>query len=46
MWANPFLLHTAINDYPGYRRVTYRTTIEGFVPRSAGRRAAETNLAA
>ena len=29
MWANPFVLHTAINDYSGYRRVTYRTTVEG-----------------
>jgi len=37
MWANPFVLHTAINDYPGYRRVTYRTTVEGHVPaRAAG----------
>ena len=33
MWANPFVLHTAINDYPGYRRVTYRTTVEGHVPK-------------
>jgi taurine dioxygenase len=29
MWANPYLLHTAINDYASYRRVMYRTTIEG-----------------
>ena len=35
MWANPFVLHTAINDYPGYRRVTYRTTVEGRVPQAA-----------
>lgn len=35
MWANPFVLHTAINDYPGYRRVMYRTTIEGWVPQAA-----------
>lgn len=35
MWANPFLLHTAINDYPGHRRVTYRTTIEGSIPTAA-----------
>jgi alpha-ketoglutarate-dependent taurine dioxygenase len=35
MWANPFVLHTAINDYSGYRRVTYRTTVEGHVPRAA-----------
>ncbi|UFN46908.1 TauD/TfdA family dioxygenase [Roseomonas sp. OT10] len=32
MWANPFVLHTAIGDYPSYRRVTYRTTVEGPVP--------------
>ncbi len=32
MWDNPCVLHTAINDYPGYRRVTYRTTIEGWAP--------------
>ena len=35
MWANPYVLHTAINDYPGYRRVTYRTTVEGPVPQAA-----------
>ena len=35
LWANPFLLHTAINDYPGHRRVTYRSTVEGWVPRAA-----------
>ena len=35
MWANPFVLHTAINDYSGYRRVTYRTTVEGHVPLAA-----------
>lgn len=35
MWNNPYVLHTAINDYPGYRRVMYRTTIEGEVPRAA-----------
>jgi taurine dioxygenase len=37
MWNNPFVLHTAINDYPGYRRVTYRTTIEGEAPVAATR---------
>jgi taurine dioxygenase len=36
LWANPFVLHTAIGDYPGYRRVTYRTTVEGWVPQAAG----------
>lgn len=35
MWDNPCVLHTAINDYCGYRRVTYRTTIEGWVPVAA-----------
>lgn len=35
MWDNPCVLHTAINDYPGHRRVTYRTTIEGWVPLAA-----------
>jgi taurine dioxygenase len=35
IWDNPVLLHTAINDYPGYRRVTYRTTVEGWVPQAA-----------
>lgn len=35
MWDNPCVLHTAINDYPGHRRVTYRTTIEGWVPKAA-----------
>jgi alpha-ketoglutarate-dependent taurine dioxygenase len=32
MWNNPLVLHTAINDYARYRRVMYRTTIEGSVP--------------
>jgi taurine dioxygenase len=35
MWNNPFVLHTAINDYPGHRRVMYRTTVEGRVPLAA-----------
>jgi taurine dioxygenase len=35
MWDNPYVLHTAINDYPGYRRVMYRTTVEGVIPRAA-----------
>ncbi len=29
LWANPYVLHTAINDYASYRRVMYRTTVEG-----------------
>ncbi len=37
MWDNPVVLHTAINDYAGYRRVTYRTTVEGWVPIAAPR---------
>jgi taurine dioxygenase len=35
MWANPFVLHAAINDYSSYRRVNYRTTIEGATPIAA-----------
>jgi taurine dioxygenase len=38
MWDNPHVLHTAINDYSGYRRVTYRTTVEGQVPQAASAR--------
>jgi alpha-ketoglutarate-dependent taurine dioxygenase len=32
LWDNPCLLHAAINDYPGRRRVVYRTTVEGSRP--------------
>ena len=35
MWDNPVVLHTAINDYSGHRRVTLRTTVEGWVPVAA-----------
>jgi taurine dioxygenase len=35
LWANPFVMHTAINDYASYRRVTYRSTVEGWVPGAA-----------
>ena len=35
LWANPFVMHTAINDYASYRRVTYRSTVEGWVPQAA-----------
>lgn len=35
MWNNPLVLHTAVNDYPGQRRVMYRTTVEGHVPVAA-----------
>ena len=30
LWNNPLVLHTAIDDYRSYRRVTYRTTVEGW----------------
>ncbi len=41
MWLNPCVMHTAINDYPGYRRTMYRSTIEGWTPIAAsGKRAA------
>jgi taurine dioxygenase len=35
MWNKPHVLHTAIHDYQGYRRVMYRTTVEGAVPLAA-----------
>ncbi len=35
LWANPFVLHAAINDYASYRRVTWRSTVEGAVPQAA-----------
>ncbi len=44
MWANPFVLHTAINDYSGYRRVTYRTTVEGHVPQAAAAEAGDAKV--
>lgn len=46
MWDNPCVLHTAINDYSGYRRVTYRTTIEGWVPLAASASAAASTRSA
>jgi alpha-ketoglutarate-dependent taurine dioxygenase len=30
MWNNPLVMHSAIDDYRGFRRVTYRTTVEGW----------------
>ena len=36
MWANPYLMHAAINDYPGQRRVVLRTTVAGSPPQAAG----------
>jgi alpha-ketoglutarate-dependent taurine dioxygenase len=32
IWANSCLLHAAVNDYTGHRRVVLRTTVEGFRP--------------
>ncbi len=32
MWSNTCLLHSAINDYPGQRRVVLRTTVAGSPP--------------
>ncbi len=36
MWSNPCLMHAAINDYPGQRRVLLRTTVAGSPPVAAG----------
>ena len=35
MWANTCLMHAAINDYPGQRRVVLRTTVAGARPKAA-----------
>ena len=35
IWENTCLLHRAINDYTGHRRVIYRTTVAGTRPRPA-----------
>jgi alpha-ketoglutarate-dependent taurine dioxygenase len=32
MWDNRLCIHQAFNDYDGYRREMYRTTIAGEVP--------------
>tara|TARA_Y100000588_G_scaffold106753_1_gene116766 strand:- start:56 stop:919 length:864 start_codon:yes stop_codon:yes gene_type:complete len=32
MWSNTCLMHAAINDYPGQRRVVLRTTVAGTPP--------------
>jgi len=32
MWDNRLCVHQAYNDYPGYRREMYRTTVAGEVP--------------
>ncbi len=36
LWSNQCLLHAAINDYPGHRRVVLRTTVAGPRPVAAG----------
>jgi taurine dioxygenase len=36
IWANSCLLHSAIDDYAGHRRVALRTTVEGFRPQATG----------
>jgi len=36
MWSNQCLMHAAINDYPGQRRVVLRTTVAGPPPIAAG----------
>ncbi len=35
LWENSCLLHHAIDDYAGHRRVMYRTTVAGERPRAA-----------
>ncbi len=35
LWDNRDTLHYAVNDYDGYRRCLYRTTIRGAAPRTA-----------
>jgi alpha-ketoglutarate-dependent taurine dioxygenase len=32
-WDNRLCVHQAFNDYPGYRRELYRTTVRGERPR-------------
>lgn len=40
MWDNRCLMHLAVNDYDGHRRLLYRTTTAGEAPAGIGRRAA------
>jgi taurine dioxygenase len=40
MWDNRCLMHLAVNDYDGHRRLLYRTTVAGEVPSGIVRRAA------
>jgi alpha-ketoglutarate-dependent taurine dioxygenase len=35
MWDNRSTLHYAVNDYDGYRRCLYRTTVAGHPPQPA-----------
>ena len=35
LWDNRNTMHYAVNDYDGFRRCLYRTTIEGQVPAPA-----------
>ena len=40
MWDNRCLMHLAVNEYDGQRRLLYRTTVAGEIPAGIGRRAA------
>ena len=40
MWDNRCLMHLAVNDYDGHRRLLHRTTVAGETPAGIGRRAA------
>jgi taurine dioxygenase len=40
MWDNRCLMHLAVNDYDGHRRLLYRTTVAGEVPSGIAQRAA------
>ena len=40
MWDNRCLMHLAVNDYDGHRRLLHRTTVAGEVPAGIAQRAA------